>query len=59
MSIRRIMNMRFCLSFGLAMGVTTMLVTHRGAPVGDLEGPGIVVCVFPVDLRHSWRRVRL
>jgi len=47
MSLRRIMNMRFCLSFGLALGVTTVLVTHRGAPAGNLEGPGIIYVYFP------------
>jgi hypothetical protein len=41
------MNMRFCLSFGLALAVTTVLVTHRGAPAGNLEGPGIVYVYFP------------
>jgi hypothetical protein len=47
MSIKRIMSMRFCLSFGLALGVTTVLVTHRGAPAGNLEGPGIVYVYYP------------
>jgi len=47
MNLRRLMNMRFCLSFGLALGVTTVLVTHRGEPVGNLEGPGIVYVYFP------------
>jgi hypothetical protein len=46
-SIKRIMNLRFCLSFGLVLAVTTVLVTHRGAPAGDLEGPGIVYVYFP------------
>jgi len=47
MSIKHLMSMRFCLSFGAALAVATTLVTHRGQPVANIEGPGIVYVYFP------------
>ena len=47
MSIRHLLTIRFGLSLGAALAVAVMLVTHRGQPVTDLEGPGVVYVYFP------------
>ena len=47
MNIKRLMTMRFCLSFGAALAVTSVLVTQRSGPAPDPEGAGIVYVYFP------------
>ncbi len=47
MSMKRIVTMRFCLSFGAALAVTGTLVANRGETVTNPEGPGIVFVYFP------------
>ena len=45
--IKRLMTRRFCLSFGLALAVTSVLVSHRSGPAPNLEGEGIIYVYFP------------
>lgn len=45
--IRHIMTMRFCLAFGAALAVASVLLTHRGGPAPNAEGAGIVYVYFP------------
>lgn len=45
--IRHFMTMRFCLSFGAALAVASVLVTHRGTPVATPGGEGVVYVYFP------------
>jgi hypothetical protein len=45
--IRRTLSLRFCLSLGAALAVTSVLLTHRTAPSPDLAGGGIVFVYFP------------
>jgi hypothetical protein len=47
MKVRRIMTMRLCLSFGAALAVTSVLLSHRGESAPNLEGAGIVYVYFP------------
>ena len=47
MRIARIMNLRLCLSFGAALTVASVLVSHRAGPAPNLEGAGIVFVYFP------------
>jgi hypothetical protein len=41
------MTKRFCLSFGAALAVASVLVTHRAGPVPNPEGTGVVYVYFP------------
>ena len=58
MSIKRIMKLRLCLSFGAALTVASFLVSHRAGPAPNPEGAGIVyvyfpsLCEAPGDARH-------
>ena len=45
--MRHLLSVRFGLSLGAALAVAVMLVTQRGNPVSNLEGPGIVFVYFP------------
>jgi len=47
MSIKHIMTARFCLSFGAALAVASVLVTNRGESAPNVEGPGVVFVYFP------------
>ena len=47
MRIKWIMTKRFCLSFGVALAVATVLLTHRDGPTPDPDGPGVVYVYFP------------
>lgn len=47
MNIRQIMTKRFCLSFGAAATVASVLVTQHTGAVPNLEGEGIVYVYFP------------
>jgi hypothetical protein len=47
MNIKRIMTTRFCLSFGAALTVASVLVSQRAGPAPDPEGVGIVYVYFP------------
>ncbi len=47
MSIRPLMNPRFCLAFAGAVVVATVLVTHRGGPAPSPEGDGVIFVYFP------------
>jgi hypothetical protein len=47
MSIRHIMTKRFCLSFGAALAVASVLVTHRDGPTPNAEAAGVVFVYFP------------
>ncbi len=41
------MTKRFCLSFGAALAVTSVLVSHRGGPTEMPEAAGVVYVYFP------------
>jgi hypothetical protein len=41
------MTMRFCLSFGAALSVASVLMTHQSGSTPNLEGQGIVYVYFP------------
>jgi hypothetical protein len=45
--MRHLLSLRFGLSLGAALAVAVMLVTQRGQPVSNIEGPGIVYVYFP------------
>jgi hypothetical protein len=47
MIIKHIMTKRFCLSFGVALAVASVLATHKGGPAADLPGAGVVYVYFP------------
>ena len=47
MSIRHILTKRLCLSFGMALAVAAVLVTHRGGPAPDPQGESVVFVYFP------------
>lgn len=47
MNIRRMMTKRFCLSFGAALAVTSVLVSQRSGQEPPLEGAGVVYVYFP------------
>lgn len=47
MNIKRLMTMQFCLSFGAALTVASVLVTHRAGPAASLDAAGIVYVYFP------------
>lgn len=49
MSIKRIISLRLCLSLGAAVAVASVLMTHRGGPAPNLEGPGVVYVYFPSE----------
>ncbi len=55
MNIRRLMNLRLCLSFGAALTVTSVLVAHRDVPEPDIDGVVYVyfpsLCAAPGDAR--------
>jgi hypothetical protein len=46
MVVRRIMTRRFCLAFGVALTVASVLVTQRPDPASGLEGQGVVFVYF-------------
>jgi hypothetical protein len=45
--IKKIMTKRFCLSFGAALTVASVLVMQRAGPAPNPEGQGIVYVYFP------------
>ena len=47
MNIQRLMSWRLCLSFGVALTVTGVLVTRTSGPAPNLEGTGVVYVYFP------------
>jgi len=47
MSLRHILNKRFCLAFVVTLAVAAVLVTHRGRPAPNPEGDGVVFVYFP------------
>jgi hypothetical protein len=47
MTIKKLMTMRLCLSFGAALSVASVLVSQRTGPAPNLEGQGIVFVYFP------------
>jgi hypothetical protein len=55
MNIKRIMTMRFCLSFGVTLAVASVLLEQRSGPAPNPEGAGIVyvyfssLCAMPGD----------
>ena len=47
MNIKKLMTMRFCLSLGAALAVTSVLVGRSGGAAPNPEGAGIVFVYFP------------
>lgn len=47
MSVKRIMNARFCLSIGAALSIATVLGVQRNGPVPTPGGAGAVYVYFP------------
>lgn len=47
MNIKRIMTMRFCLSLGAALAVSSVLAEQRTGPAPDPEGAGVVYVYYP------------
>jgi hypothetical protein len=47
MSIKHLMNRRFCLALGSSLAVAAVLLTHRGQSVPKPEADGVVFVYFP------------